>query len=241
MTVNVLFIITNPKGPKIEPVTTFTRTSVGTATVDQVECSHFLSDSDVCISYYDKEDFLGEFSVQDENHHLTNLNTSSDTIQIKAVDGLGNIAETTFDIGHIASPRISYTGISRTPGSVEVRGVQLYDFPMDDEVTLVYSCEGHEDISYTWEQDWEDLDHVATDVGHKLPGYGHSWQGGILRVIASCRNSVHNAESEIRVEGPGKFAGGTEEFINKKEVVFHQSKGFRLSGFRDGMIYSDDG
>ena len=96
----------------------------------------------------------------------------------------------------------------------------MYDFPMDDDVTLVYSCEGHEDISYTWEQDGEDLDHThaATGVEHKLPGYGHIWQGGTLRVRASCQGSEYNAESEILVEGQGMYVTSSRVSLKQNDI-----------------------
>ncbi len=181
----------------IEQVAKHIRTSVTTATVQQLEYKNFPTDSKVNITYYDGEESIGTFPAEEE-HHLTNLKSSTNEVRVQVVDDLGNIAEGTFDIDQNI-PTISYERMSRTPKSLVVKNVKLLNFPTDEEVSLVYSCAGHDEVTYTWKED------ASTSLDYTLPGYDQSWEGGTLSVKASCCKGVYRADCHIDVEGQGKI------------------------------------
>ncbi|XP_072046578.1 uncharacterized protein [Amphiura filiformis] len=186
------------EGPKIHPITNHTRTSVGTATVQQVEVQNFPSGGQVYITYYDDDDAaLGKFKVR-EVHKLTKLKETTSTIKAVASDGYGNIAEVMFDVDHNI-PAICYERASRTPTSTVIKGLRI-NFPNEEEgimVTITYSCDGHKDVSYTWRQNGDE------DTEHDLPGYGRHWGGGTIMATASDYKKQYTAQCQICIEGSG--------------------------------------
>ncbi|XP_072046146.1 uncharacterized protein [Amphiura filiformis] len=186
--------------PLIEPITNRTRTSVATATVRHVECKNFPADSQVYVTYYDGEECLGEFNVGDE-HKLTNLKASSKEIKAQATDDLGNMAEATFVINQNI-PTISYEHATRTPKSIFIKGVKLINFPSENDATLTYSCDGHDEISFTLNQIQQDYD-LASGIEHELPGYDEGFNEGIIELSAVDASNEYRSQCQISIQEQG--------------------------------------
>ena len=166
------------------------RTSADTVIVHQVEYKNFPEDSQVRITYYDGEENIGEFSAA-KKHKLKNLTKSTKDIKAIACDDYGNAAETTFTIDQ-SIPTISYEGVSRTATSVVIKGVHLENFPTEEDVIIVYSCDNQI--------------YKTTSFGdeHELAGFDQDWQGGMITARASDVSSEVKAECQIHVEKPGE-------------------------------------
>ena len=162
------------------------------------------------ITYYDGEDFQrsfgGKFPIgakhDDDEHKLTNLTESTRLIVAHAADDRGNFAVTTFSFDHTI-PVLSYTHISRTPSSILIKGLRV-KFPDDDEeVNVIFSCDGHDDVSYTWRQE-DDDGAIDGSSEYEIPGYGQSWEGPIMATALGVRKG-YMAQCEICVDGLGEF------------------------------------
>ena len=186
-------------GPSLAPID-HVRTSEQTAMVHRVEYKNFPAKSQVRITYYDGEENVGEFPGG-KKHRLKNLTKSTKAIKAIASDDYGNIAETTFIIDQNI-PAISYEEVSRTATSVIIKGVHLKNFPNDEDVIIVYSCDNqiYKTTSFGYE--------------HELAGLDQDWQGGIITAKASDVNSEVTAECQIHIEKPGK----------KQIIVVHKEK-----------------
>ena len=190
-------------GPQIEPITNSTRTSLSTATVREVKCKNFSADSQLSISYYDGQECLGQYSIAGA-HKLTNLSSSTKEVTVRIDDTLGNVAESTFLVNQNI-PSLSYVMVSRTPKSIFIKGVKLTNFPSDKEVTIMYSCEGQEDVSHMWKQGQSNDEETSAGMEHELFGYDDSYTEGTIIVTAEDATKEYRAQCQIRIHGKGRM------------------------------------
>ena len=128
---------------------------------------------------------------------MNNLNKDTTEIKLQATDDIGNVAESSFQIG-VDTPTLSYERVSRTPTSILIKGVRVDNFSSADTLTLTFECDGHDIISHTWKNEsTQDL-----SVDKELPGYGCTWTGGTI--IAKVSDGTCSAECEILIEGAGE-------------------------------------
>ena len=153
------------------------------------------------MTYYDGKQCLGKFPTDVDEHVLTNLDASSKEVKVHAIDKLGNTAEMTFVIDQ-KLPTVSYERVCRTPTSMIIKGVKLTHFPGKEDVFVTYSCDGHDDISYTWKSGHDSPD-VSCSIDHELFGYDESVHDQNIVITATNATKEYRAQCEISIVNPG--------------------------------------
>ena len=154
-----------------------------------VECTNFRTNTPVQITYYDGNEELGQFPADGE-HRLKKLKRTTKDIKARAVDEVGNVAETTFTVDQ-KIPTVAYGSIARTPTSIIVKDVHLENFPTKDDAIITYSSEGQPEHNAS-----------SSSTEHEVPDRGQSFQGKLM-ATATDANKEYLGECEILIHGPG--------------------------------------